>query len=87
MLSKQPSQYNGEMIPLNINLYIYNSSVTTLRHPIAKAVPGLQRCNGGDIYSVAEEIPVGADTCLIMPTYNTVIGGQYYDVLFTLGSY
>lgn len=87
MVSKQPCEYSGQIVPIPVLLYVGNLTTSSLIHPVAKSVPGMFRCNGGDIYTTEDEIPVGADTYLIMPCVAAAIGSaSYHDFLFKLGN-
>lgn len=84
--AKQPMEYNAGILPVPVTLFLGLASNGTMKQPIGFA-PGVFRCNGGNIYTRAEEITVGADTYLIMPYSSLNIGNiSYHDLLFKLGA-
>lgn len=84
--SKGVNFYNGGIVPQPVVLWLNNGSDSSKKHPIGYA-PGLYRANGCDIYSIMEEIVIGSDTYLIMPSYAVTIGSfTYGDFLFKLGA-
>jgi hypothetical protein len=85
MCAKQPMEYNAGILPIPITLFVRLVTDYTKFQPIGFA-PGMYRCNGGNIYTTAEEIPVGADTYLIMPCNGATIGLSSHDLLFKLGA-
>lgn len=84
-ISKQPNDYNGAIHPFVISAYLTNSSDNTKYHPIG-VFPGIFKGNGGDIYSVGEEIPNGDDTYIIYPRGADIIGDTNGDFFFKLGA-
>lgn len=84
--SKGINYYNGGIVPQPVVLFVNNSSDSSKRHPIGYA-PGLYRANGSDIYSIIEEIIIGADTYVILPSWGNAIGNfTYGDFLFKIGA-
>jgi hypothetical protein len=84
--TKQPEKYNAGLIPFPILVCRFYPLDITKRQPLGFA-PGVFRANGGDIYSVADELVIGSNTYLIMPRYTGGIGAASYgDYLFKLGA-
>lgn len=84
--TKQPCAYNCGLVPFPIPLFILNGTDYTKKHPVGY-VPGVYKCNGGDVYSIADEIIIGGDTYVIFPSNAVDIGGSSVsDMLFRLGA-
>lgn len=80
LADKQPNAFNGGIIPVDIELYVCNSTVTLL-HPIG-FVPGVYRFNAGNIYVAEETIPIDGTDYLAMPYGYGTVGTR--DLLFKL---
>jgi hypothetical protein len=82
-----PNHYNLGIIPWPVLITTYYAADITKRVPVGFA-PGLYQTNGGDVYSIGDEIIIGADTYLILPsTASSAIGSTTYgDYLFKLGA-
>lgn len=81
-----PNSYNAGLVPMPILLMLCPAADSSKRVPLGYA-PGIYRTNGGNIYSVGEELVIGADTYLIVPSYYNKIGQVgYVDFLFKLGA-
>jgi hypothetical protein len=82
-----PNHYNLGIIPWPVLITINYAADTSKRMPVGFA-PGLYQTNGGDVYNIGDEIIIGADTYLILPSTNqSVIGTTTYgDFLFKLGA-
>lgn len=81
----QPNQNNAALYPLPVPLFLGLSTDGTKHQPLG-LVPGLYRCNGGDVYSPMDILTIATDQYMILPGTATGIGGALYDYLIKLGA-
>lgn len=86
LTAKHPNKYNAGIIPYPVLICVAPAIDLNKRVPLGYA-PGLYRANAGDIYSLGEQLTIGADTYMFFPRSGTTIGhAANSDYLFKLGA-
>lgn len=83
LVTKQPVPCNSGIVLIPVLISSYYAADTTKRVPLGLA-PGLYRAMGGDIYNSGDEIIIGDDTYLMLPSSTGGVAAGAY--LFKLGA-